>query len=321
MSQFEDEKKFHDGDQKDLADESSRGQIDWSRKFFKCKPGDENKVRILPVKKGAKGGWHFKAGKHFIRHSPTDIESYVCNQETYGKRCPACEKFDELMADNKREEAGAYRVKRIGVFNVIDRNNLEHGVKLYEAPIKAVWQPIVELSQRKDEDIPRLFDKYEGDKITEPGCDLLIDFKPEEQPQNMYTIYTLKSAPLGAVEEIKAWLEQMQDLVPDLIDVYKPVDYDIAYVKTFGTAAEREELKAALRRRAEKAEESDEKPQPITGKGEEKKEDEKPKPITPPAEKKEEKKEEKKKDDVESVSEKVERIKKQHEADAAAKAK
>lgn len=235
-------------DKKALDEESRRsGIIDWKNKYWKPKAGEENVIRVLQARKGSGAKYHMRAGKHFVKHfEDSRIEAFVCNTETYGKPCCCCEHYDKLIKEGKtEEEARNYKARRFGLFNVVDRSNEAAGVKLYESPVKAVWDYIVRLVASKGR-MSNLFDELdEKTGQNRPGRDITIEYDPKRHPAFMYKLFPMDQTPLGSADQIQAWSEDMIDLKPEII--YPETDPDVAYIKTFGSKAERDALREAMK--------------------------------------------------------------------------
>jgi hypothetical protein len=265
-----------DQDKQFLAEEAERKGYDWKNVFWKPKPskkGDEvdNVIRIMPARGTSAATYHMKIGKHFIKHSDNDYETFVCLSETYGKPCPACEEAQRIYAEAKtmskeqgdrhRKQATKFNIKRLGVFNVIDRlayQDYKEGrqeklpkVLLWEAPRKLGWERIVRNVSSRGRTW-NLFDQYdEAGNVTKPGRDVLVKFYPESEPATMYDIQYLDPQPLGTDEEVAIWYEQIIDLLPNLISIYNEIPYEEARIKCFGSKDEREALKAEKQRMRE----------------------------------------------------------------------
>lgn len=251
-------------DKKAVGDEEKHRGGSYDAVFYKPKPGVENVIRILQAPAGSGAHWNIKVTKHFVKHDDGTTESFVCMKEVYGKPCPACEKF--LSLDKKDPKRAVYSYRRTGVFNIIDRNeyvlwqsqgksdDLFPKVKLYEAPIQAVWYSIVQLVGSKGRQ-SHIFDDYnENGKVVNPGRDWIIYFNPNMDPQSMYRLVPSDPCPLGEPEEIKKWLPQIIPLITEKIPFYAPISYEDAQIKTFGTTEERQLLK--LSKQAVAAEQS-----------------------------------------------------------------
>jgi len=244
-------------DQKLLDQEAQRqkGGIDWSERFWRPKPGKEgNLIRILPARAGSGATYHMTAGLHFVKHAEDGkVERFVCNRETYGTTCVACEAAHRLTMEGQKEAATAYKVRRLGVFNVLDRSDPSTGVRLYEAPRQSVWYPILTLINSRGR-MSNLIDVFGKDgTITQQGRDIQIIFNKDALPQNMYQIIATDSTLLGTAEEIEKWFSQIVDLIPTAL--YPPVDENIAEVKAFGTKEQRDELREMLRKKYEEEKE------------------------------------------------------------------
>lgn len=265
-------------DKKFLEDEANRKGYDWKNTFWKPQPSKngndvDNVIRLLPARSGSGATYHVKVGKHFVRHSDNDIEAFVCMEETYGMPCPACEARAKIFAEAKamektkgdihRKKADKYALKRLGVFNVIDRNaqqafkegksDQEPRVMLWESPRTLCWGRIVRNAASGGR-TSNLFDKYDASgAVTKPGRDILVRFYPEAEPNSMYEIQYLDPVPLGNEEELTKWYEQIIDLLPEKIAIYQKISYEEARIKTFGTKEERDELKALKQRARDEA--------------------------------------------------------------------
>ena len=273
----EQERKF-------LDEEASRKGFDWSKVFWKPKPTTEEKeadniIRILPARAGSGATYHARIGKHFIKHGEGDTESFICMAETYGKPCPVCERRDQIYAEARvtsksgernpplsREASAEVRllsVKRLGLFNVIDRiayQDFKDGktkelpsVKIWEAPRKVCWEKIVRNVASKGR-MSNLFDVYdESGAVVKPGRDVFIRFYPESDPGTMYDIQYIDPTPLGEPQEVEEWYKQIIDLLPEKIAIYQPVDYDECIVRMVGTKEERMALREERIARYEKS--------------------------------------------------------------------
>jgi len=243
--------------QKVVDQEKKRSQgYDRAEFFWKPNSGpDGNLIRLLPNRAGSKFSYHLYAAVHFIKHDEDGkTERFVCNRETYGTKCPACEEMFRLIKAKQPEEANKFRPKRFGVFNVLNREKPEDGVKMYEAPVQGIYQKVMQIISSKGR-MSNLFDKFDkSGKLETPGRDLMLTFDKTAQPQAMYNIYPTDPTPLGTEEEMAAWAEQITDL--DVKVLYPETDYDLAAIKTFGSAEERDLLRDELRKMHETEEAS-----------------------------------------------------------------
>jgi hypothetical protein len=222
--------------------------FDWSERYWRPKDGPNgNIIRLLPQRAGSRFSYHLYAAVHFVKHDEDGkIERFVCNRETYGKKCPACEEMFRLLQERKPEEAAKYRPRRFGVFNIIDREHPEEGIKLYEAPAQAVYQRIMNIYATRGR-MSNLFDKEdEHGNVVAPGRDIMIILDKKAPPQSMYSVMPMDPSPLGTPEEKALWSTQVVDL--DVTALYPEVDYDVAAIKTFGTPEEREFLRDEMRK-------------------------------------------------------------------------
>jgi len=275
-------------DEAELAKES-RQQFKISEKMWKPVPDIENKIRILPARGGSDASYHMKIGKHFVEH-PDRKESFICMRETYGKECPACEAYFRIRKEADKKSAMPYYPKLYGIFNIINRLEENPKVKLYEAPRTMVWKKIIFINKGS---IKVIDEFYEEGKYVQEGRDIIILFSPKAEIHNMYVVYPGDKAPLGTKKEIEAWHGDIIDLIPEQIGLYAPIDYEVAQIKSFGSAEEREELREKLQKKYEESQTKQEE--------ESKKEPEEEEKITPPVE--EESTEESDKDEDDGIAE------------------
>jgi len=229
-------------DRKIMEDAQGRGRTDWSEIFWKPNSGDENLIRILPGV--GKATYHLKAGKHFIRHDEDGrTEMFICNRETYQEPCPACERWDKLLKEGEKT-AGVYKPGVFGAFNIVDYTNLEGGVKIWEAPPVAVWLFIIGIVDGKSK-----FNNAVGTEESPlEGRDIIIMYNPKAHPQHMYKLQ-FDAVSVIKARDAKKWLEQATELLPE--NLYPKVDYEVAKIKAFGSAEEREELRKKLKEQAQ----------------------------------------------------------------------
>lgn len=239
--------------------EKKRSQgSDWLEKYWRPKSGAEgNLIRLLPARAGAKVSYHLYAAVHFIKHDEDQkTERFVCNRETYGTKCPACEEMFRLIKLKQPDEANKFRPKRFGVFNIIDREKPEDGVKLYEAPVQGIYQKVMQIISSKGR-MSNLFDKFDkAGNLESPGRDLMLVFDKNAPPQSMYNVYPTDPSPLGTNEQMTAWAEQIVDL--DVKALYPEADFDLVAIKTFGNAEERDLLRDEMRKQRDEAKSEEE---------------------------------------------------------------
>ena len=267
-----------DQDKKFLEEEAARKGFDWKTVFWKPKPskkGEEidNVIRIMPARGTSGATYHLKIGKHFVKHGENDLETFICLAETYGKACPACEEAQRIYAEAKamskengdrhRKLAAKFSVKRLGIFNIIDRlayQDFKEGrleklpkVLMWESPRKLGWERIVRNVSSRGRTW-QLFDQYdESGALVKPGRDVLVKFYPESDPSTMYDIQYLDPQPLGTEAEVAIWYDQIIDLLPEKISIYASIPYEEARIKTMGSKDERDHLRAEKQRMREEA--------------------------------------------------------------------
>jgi hypothetical protein len=261
------EKPDYERDLRDLQQEEKRsGGFDRSKIYWKPqqqKPGVENLIRVLSRKAGSSASWHMRYGRHFVNHGTlsdgrADTETFICMHETYGKPCLACAEYERLRMTDK-EAAKRFKVKRFGVFNVLDRKEYADykksggecpSVRLWEAPIKSVWNWLVGLVAAKGR-MSNIFDEIAEDgSVKSPGRDIIVVFDSKADPAFMYRLQAADQSPMGTKEEVLYWGDQIIELIPEKMPFCGPVDDDTVHIKMFGSLEERQELRQAMKEAA-----------------------------------------------------------------------
>ena len=236
--EFTGPEQHHDADERDWEKSQNQNRPDWDKMYWKPVSGDENLIRILPGIGGVR--YHFKGGKHFIKHSDGKTEMFICNEVTYQKPCPACEEEARLIKIGDTDAAKAFGAQSKGVFNVIDRTNPERGVIIWECPPVAVWERIIGIVKGKS----KFRDLVGTDENPLMGRDVVVVYNPKATPQFKYDLQFDAVSQLGKKKEVAAWMAEARPLIPE--EIYPEVDYAVAKIKTFGTKEEREALKKKL---------------------------------------------------------------------------
>jgi hypothetical protein len=227
------------------------GRIDWKEKFWRPAPG-ENLIRILPAKDNAPAGvtYHLKVTKHFFNFGPKSWEVFVCNQEMYNLPCPVCERRIELFKSKDKElieQAKELRSSSSGIFNIVDRSDPKGPTKLYEAPY-SVWFKLIQLASGGGRFSDLILSIGPNGEIL--GRDIALIYHPSASPQYKYEIIPDQLSPLGSEEDVERWMGEIIDLTPETF--WKPIDYDEATFRAFGTDEDRKMLREA--RESSKAE-------------------------------------------------------------------
>ena len=236
--EFTGPEQHHDADERDWEKSQNQNRPDWDKMYWKPVSGDENLIRILPGIGGVR--YHFKGGKHFIKHSDGKTEMFICNEVTYQKPCPACEEETRLIKNGEDDAAKGFAAQSKGVFNVIDRTNLERGVLIWECPPVAVWERIIGIVKGKS----KFHDLVGTDENPLMGRDVVVVYNPKASPQFKYDLQFDAVSQLGKKKQVEAWMAEARPLIPE--EIYPEVDYAVAKIKTFGTKEEREELRKKL---------------------------------------------------------------------------
>ena len=197
-------------DEQFLEDEKKKQGYEDGRSWWRPKPKSEfsglekfNRIRIFPAVKGSEHGWYIAGAKHWMNFSDAEKgEPVTCMKHTYGTKCLACEKMNELKAAGaEKEQVEAWRPRRVGLLQLIDRANQNEGPQLYECPRMTVLNVIINLGRY-------LFDTAEGF-----GSDLMLTFDKALGPR-AYTVGAMPNGniALGTSDELEAWIPKLVDM-------------------------------------------------------------------------------------------------------------
>lgn len=109
--------------------------------FFQLKKTGLYKIDILPYLVG-KGNPHADEGMyhyertyypHRVTLASGKRRQYCCLSETFGKRCPICDWMKGEGKDSDQETLKSLRPQVRMLWNIIDRNNKEKGVQVYDS--------------------------------------------------------------------------------------------------------------------------------------------------------------------------------------------
>jgi len=172
-------------------------------KFIKLKDGD-NRVRILPPLK-EDGMFFLMYGQHYI-----DNQFVVCPKKTNDDPCPICEFVSKLYRgdEDSKTLAGQIRARDKYIYNVIDRDNEEEGVKILQTGVK-IFEVI----------IGRVVDPDIGDITNlKSGFDVIIKKKQQGGfPNYDGTDVARKPSLLSDdIEKVKKWMNDRFDLEKEI---------------------------------------------------------------------------------------------------------
>ena len=160
-----------------LFDLSNFDDVNW----FKAKKG-KNEIDILPFEVttgndpmgAAIGEDQYKL--EYWQHNnigPKD-DRVICLSESFGKPCPVCEARKEMLdagADWKDDEVKALGAKRRCIYNVIDLNETDKGVQLFEQSHFKFEKELFAAAEYKNPDFICFADIEEGYTVTFRGSE------------------------------------------------------------------------------------------------------------------------------------------------------
>ena len=186
------------------TDESEAGGAN----FFKVKAG-KNYMRILPPPAGQRSPFRVTY-QHYLNMPGTTgkTQSVICARLEAKKPCLVCAKVDELRASQAKadQDAASDLFARRRVFcNVIDRNDEEHGPKIY-AFGKTVHEQLLALRT----------DTKGGGNYVDPikGFDIIVERKGTSKNDTEYTVRGDRNAtPLGPADDVmQEWIDTQHNL-------------------------------------------------------------------------------------------------------------
>ncbi len=187
----------------------AQGELDESEQgganFMKIKAG-RNILRILPPPPGQRSPFRVTY-QHYL-NMPGKTQSVICARLEAKQPCRVCQKVDELRASQSKadQDAASDLFARRRVFaNVIDRNDEEHGPKIY-AFGKTVHEQLLALRT----------DTRGGGNYAHPieGFDIIIERKGTGKNDTEYTVRGDRNlSPLGPADDVmQEWIDTQHNL-------------------------------------------------------------------------------------------------------------
>jgi len=148
---------------------------------FKAKKG-KNEIDILPFEVTTKndpkgtpiGDDNYKL--EYWRHTNIgpNNDMVLCLKETFGKACSICEEKQKMLddgADWKDAEVSALHAKRRCMYNVIDQNDTEKGMQLFDQSHFKFENPLFGAAEYKNPDFVCFADIEDGYTVTFRGSE------------------------------------------------------------------------------------------------------------------------------------------------------
>jgi hypothetical protein len=181
--------------------------------FLRTKGVDDFCLRILPVDLENEDPF-LEVGNHWIGGN-NDGKGFNCPQVLSGKDCPLCHMSEYLAevaeTDGEEKLARALKVRKRAYFKVIDRENEDDGIRVWQAPITAAEQLLDIMGKRGD--------------ITDPEDGRDFDVSKSEG-KNGFTEYKVVQDDSSSLSEDEkqqtSWIKESNK-----IDVRKLVPVDV----------------------------------------------------------------------------------------------
>lgn len=198
---------------KEAAENARKRVKSGSQQFYEWKDG-LNVLRFLPPPPGKDAAWVITS-QHFLKNwaGGGKVLSFNCPKQMMEGRCPACDRYEQLMASGNpvdRERAAEYRPRYRVFANVIDRNDEEAGVQVVGFG-KMILDQITELVTSDD---------VYGQDFSHPleGDDLVIK-RGKEKGFTKYSVNIRNARVPGEHDRLAATDEQIikwLEVAPDL---------------------------------------------------------------------------------------------------------
>jgi len=201
--------------------------IDSDVKMFKVDREGTRRIDLIPyVVKGddnpeaEKGDWHFERTYYVHRNIGPNDQWYVCPAKSAGKPCPICEYRARLAKDpdSDEEEIKALAPKERQLFNVIDVEDREEGIQLWDYSFHTFGKRLDAEVRNADPD-----EETEYFPDLEDGLTLKVAFE-EKAMGGGRTFYNASA--IGFKKRTKNYDKSILDEVYDLDDMVKIESYD-----------------------------------------------------------------------------------------------
>lgn len=143
--------------------------------FYKPKKG-KNKIDIIPfiVKTDKHPNGIEKNSEDYLvdfyvhKSVGTKNDKFLCLKKTLGKSCPICEEQYKLYQDGEEDKAKALKAQRRVIYNIIDLNDKEKGIQLFETSHFLFEKEVQEKIKYvfEDEELPIIADLEDGKTIS-----------------------------------------------------------------------------------------------------------------------------------------------------------
>lgn len=225
------------------------------RKLFRIKSDKSIKIDIIPFiagrgnKRADKGMVHWEREYYMHRGIGANNEGVVCLARSFNKKCPVCQYVSGLQRDSKAsdETIKGLLPKQRQLFNVIDVNNREEGIQIWDvAPFNFgdLLQKMISDSEEGE--------GWEDFAHPEKGSTLKLGIKEETMGEgNKF----FKVVSIQLVPRKKKYKMSIIDKAPCLDDCVKELDYDELKEKL--EEAEPGQQKFGKRKKKDSDEESD----------------------------------------------------------------
>lgn len=217
------EKARKRAEQREFRSGGARFNFDSKTKFFQIDPKRKiHRLDIIPYKVTVDNNPEVKKGELwyqrtiFVHYSiGTEEKSYIC-PKTIGKPCPICENRASLMKNPNasEEDIEALRPRERELFNVIDLDEKEKGVQLWEISYHAFGKQL-------EEEIREGKEEWAGFADLVDGYTLLCRFKEESIGRTRF----MKISRID-FEEREDYSEDILDDAFDLDKILKVLDYE-----------------------------------------------------------------------------------------------
>lgn len=157
------------GDDAYEGSESKKGALDWKKSgkkltFYKPEQGNNNKIIIVPYEIKTKNHPRVKAGKAKVGNLDFILDVWVhksigpskqdviCPKRTFNGMCPLCDQAQEYYESEQKREYDAIKAKHRAYYNVIDMNNPDKGIQIFDASYALFQEELADAAKDASED-------------------------------------------------------------------------------------------------------------------------------------------------------------------------
>ena len=156
---------------KRLLDTSGLDEV----KFWRPEKGNKNKVSldIIPYvvqtkhhPQKIKPGYNdYRLDVFVHRYIGPGDDTFLCLKKTFGKPCPICEHEESLQESGQKKASEGFKAKRRCVYNIIDMNDIDAGIQLFEESYWLFEKEMLEEAETSEDQVITFSDLEDGRNV------------------------------------------------------------------------------------------------------------------------------------------------------------